>query len=421
MTVVTRAIGERDPVRLCLVSSYLPQRCGIAAYTASLARALAGRAGVAEVSVLAERGALDGRDGKVRSLQVFRRTHDYTTAVSSGAAALGADVVHVQHSSDIFGYDARLPRLLASLRARRVASVVTLHSVHSRFTAALERKKDVVDFHRRIGALADAVVVHADRGMRDELLRQGVPASKVHVVPHGTELAEPLEQGEARRRLGLPEGGPLLVYFGFVHPQKSVHTLLFAMRHVATLVPEARLCVWGAVQNPSRVNRAYAAWLGWLASRPALASRVELRPGFAAVEDVRALLRAADVVLLPYREGYGSASGVAHQAIGAGRLVLCSSSPKFSELADGIGEELIVPSHGARDWAVAIARLLREEPLRRRLLERATAYADATAWPHVGDRHVAVYRSARSAVQRDKGRASAALHRGYVVGFGEPS
>jgi glycosyltransferase involved in cell wall biosynthesis len=73
--------------------------------------------------------------------------------------------------------------------------------------------------------------------MEEELLAERVAREKIHVIPHGTELIESPSQSEARRLLGLPSGGPLFLYFGFVHPQKSVHTLLGAMQHLARLEP----------------------------------------------------------------------------------------------------------------------------------------------------------------------------------------
>jgi glycosyltransferase involved in cell wall biosynthesis len=342
--------------------------------------------------VLSEHGALDGEDGAVLSIPSFGREDDYALGVAARASAVRADVVHVQHSSDIFGFDGRLPRLLTLLGARGIRTVVTLHSVHSRLTAALERKRGVPEFHRRIGELADALVVHGRRGMHDQLVRQGVPAHKLVVVSHGTEIVSSPSRAEARALVGLPAEVPLLLYFGFVHPQKGVHTALLAMPYVAGSVPDAHLCIVGSVQNRTRANRAYLAYLRWLSERPSVASRVIMRDGFSTAEATRALFRAADVVLLPYSQGYGSASGVAHQAIGAGRLILCSASPKFTELSDAIGREIVVESARPSAWAKAVARLLCNGRLRDELTQRIEAHALATSWPRVAARYIALYR-----------------------------
>jgi glycosyltransferase involved in cell wall biosynthesis len=403
-------------MRICYVSSYPPQLCGIAAYTASLS------AGVRsagedddEPFVLSEYGAFDGRDHGVVSLPTFRRSEDYSLSVAARASALGAQVVHVQHSADIFGTDDRLLRLLALLRGRGIRSVVTFHSVHSFWTGALERKFGIARFQRSVGELADAVVVHAVRGMEEELLAEGVRREKIHVIPHGTEPIDAPSQSEARRLLRLSGDGPLFLYFGFVHPQKGVHTVLLAMERLVRLEPRARLCIAGHVQNPSGVNRAYAAMLRSMAKSPRVAGRVIFRPGFASDVDTRALYRAADVVLLPYWQEYGSASGVAHQALGAGRLVLCSRSPKFAEIAESIDPDLIVPTYSARAWAEAMVCLLRDSSRRERLAEKAARFARETSWQNIGRRHLALYGTLVAGVESvhrygSAGRARAEFH-----------
>src|SRR5205823_4564031 len=103
----------------------------------------------------------------------------------------------------------------------------------------------VVGFQRRIGQLADGIIVHGSRAMADELLRQRVPGSKIHVVPHGTEIVEKPSRDEARERLGIPRRAAMLLYFGFIHPQKSVHTALLAMRTVLEQRPDTLLCLVG--------------------------------------------------------------------------------------------------------------------------------------------------------------------------------
>jgi glycosyltransferase involved in cell wall biosynthesis len=402
-------------MRVCYVSSYPPQRCGIAAYTASLAAGVRASGEDDGPFVLAEHGAHDGQARGIVSLPTFRRQDDYALAVATRASALGAQVVHVQHSADIFGTDDRLLRLLALLRRRDIRSVVTFHSVHSFWTGALERRFGVARFQRSVGELADAVVVHAVRGMEEELLAERVQREKIHVISHGTELIDAPSQSDARRFLGLPDEGPLFLYFGFIHPQKSVHTVLLAMEHLVNLEPAARLCIAGHVQNPSGVNRAYAVMLRCMAASPGVAGRVIFRPGFASDADTRALYRAADVVLLPYLQGYGSASGVAHQAVGAGRLMLCSRSPKFAEIAAEIDSELIVPTQRPRAWAEAMAGLVRNSSRREHLAGKVARFARETSWRNVGRRHLELYATliAGSRPLRSygrSGRSRAAFH-----------
>jgi glycosyltransferase involved in cell wall biosynthesis len=115
------------------------------------------------------------------------------------------------------------------------------------------------------------------------------------------------------------------------------------------------------------------------------------RLGFAPEEEVGLLYGAADAVLLPYAQSYGSASGILHHALGAGRAVLCSSSPKFAEVAEHIGRDAVLPTHSARAWARALERAATDEGWLQSLEARARRRGVQTAWPEVGAQHVALY------------------------------
>jgi glycosyltransferase involved in cell wall biosynthesis len=377
-------------IRLCFVSTYSPQRCGIATYTAALAEAIS-RASGETPSVLAEIGAAEGAANGVHSLPVFERRGDYVPALVAAARQTGVRLIHVEHAPDILGIDERLPRLLEQLRAIGVVTVVTLHTVHTPASGALERRFGVKRFHRRLGQTADAIVVHGDRQMADELVRQGVPADKVHVIAHGTTVHVPPGRTESRHRLGLPADGPLLLYFGFIHIQKNVHTILRALARLRRSSPDVHLLIAGSIQNRAWYNRLYWWVCQRLMSRPALLGRVTAREGFVAAEDIPYLYGAADLVLLPYAQGYGSASGVVHSALGAGRLMLCSIGPKFLEIGERLSPDMLVPAHDPEAWARRIEALLGDEAERHALTDRVTAYAQATAWPQVARQHLDLY------------------------------
>ncbi len=381
-------------MRVCLVSTYPPQRCGIATYTAQLAQALAGSGEPPQV--ISELEATRGAQAGIESWPTFDRHHDYASEVVERATELGAELVHVQHAPDIFGMDERLPGLLSALRARGIASVVTLHTVHNTLSGAVERRFGVRAFHQKLATSTDALIVHGGPAMAKELVRQGIDPNKVHQIAHGTPSITPWERAKARKHLDVPESAKLMLCFGFIHPQKNLHTVLLAMRHVRRRVPDAMLYIVGSIQNRTAVNRLYLELLQKLAARPSLAGHAIVRERFVPAEELPALYGAADVVLVPYAQGYGSASGIAHQAIGAHRVPLCSRSPKFSEIGAAIDPGLVVSTHNPRAWADAMTDLLTGSRRLDLLSEKVARYADDTSWPNIALQHQRVYRAARS-------------------------
>jgi len=377
---------------VCFVSTYLPQRCGIATYTAALAQALA-KVGEQELRVISERGSLDGEDRGVVSVPSFDRRRDYGADIVRQAVQLGAEVLHVQHAPDIFGMDERIIEMVHQLRERRIRCVVTLHTVHSARSGLVERRFGVARFHRRLAESVDRIVVHGGAAMSTELRRQGVDPLKICEISHGTTLHEAVDRAHCRAALGLAADEKLMLFLGFIHPQKNLHTVLLAMGSVRRNIGNARLYIAGSLQNRAWYNRAYLRGLRALIARQSLGDCVTLREEFVPSDEATLLYGAADLVLLPYAQGYGSASGIAHHALGAYRVPLCSQSPKFAEIGSEIEPELLVRTHSPSAWSTAITKLLTNDIWRASLEKRVRHYARTTAWAEVARQHRQLYQS----------------------------
>jgi glycosyltransferase involved in cell wall biosynthesis len=377
---------------VAFVSTYPPARCGIATYTAQLAPAVAAAQGQS-VRVFAEDGAATGEDGGVVSEACFERK-DYVDAVLDAARRHRPDVVHVQHAVEILGIGSSILTLLEGLREMGVRTAITLHTVHTPFSGALERHRGIADFHRSLARVTDRIVVH-DRATAERVLEwQGVPRDAISVIAHGTRLFEARDPATCRRELELPErslDAPLFLYFGFIHPQKGLLTAIRAMRRVVQSHPRAQLLVVGSIQNDIWLNRGYLKACERYVERRGLGGSGIWRLGFVPDGVVPLCYGAADVVLLPYVQLYGSASGVVHLAMGAQRPILCSSSPKFREIAEHVGTDAVAPMMSVAGWARLMSRTTDEPRWRASLAARAAARARATSWAAVGREHAALY------------------------------
>ena len=377
-------------MRVCFLSTYLPQRCGIATYTAALARAMA-QDGEELPHVISEFGAMTGNDQGVTSWPTFSRDQDFGPAVAEKALSIGASVLHVQHSPDILGMDKRLLRLLHALRNARITTVVTLHTVHNPRSAAIDRRFGVSAFHRQLADAAGALIVHGGPAMSAELVRQGVSEAKIFEIAHGTPELCTVSRADARQRLGLRQDAKVLLCFGFIHPQKNLHTVLLAMNRVRRRVPNVLLYIAGSLQNRAWFNRIYLNLLQTLIVRQSISEQVIFREEFVPAEEAVYLYGASDVVLLPYAQSYGSASGIAHNAIGALRIPLCSRSPKFLEIGAAIDPDLLVPTYSPAAWAAALSGLFTDSARRARITDKIEHFAKETAWPEVARRHRRLY------------------------------
>jgi len=374
---------------ICIVSTYPPQRCGIATYTAELALAMVDH-GVKSI-VLTESGAADGTVNNITSLPTWNRCEDWVNNIVSAIHKMNLRVVHVQYTPDTLGWDNRLPRLLDRLSQDGVGTVITLHTVHTLTSGLLEGRFSAPSHHRKLAQHAHAIVVHGNATQAKELLRQGISAEKIFVIPHGTKVFNPPGQSESRARLGLSNRGPLLLYFGFIHALKNLHTIIRSMKFLSKQFPGIFLLVAGSIQNRGWYNLLYLRHCRQMIKRLKLERHIGLREEFVPDDLVPSLYGASDLVLLPYSQHYGSASGVLHNALGAGKLMLCSKSPKFAEITEHISPDLQVTTHDPKAWANRIAHLLLHQNRQETLLKRIRAYAEETSWPRIAARHLELY------------------------------
>jgi glycosyltransferase involved in cell wall biosynthesis len=381
-------------LRVGFVAPFPPMRNGIGVYTQKLWEAIVEN-GAARPFVAAED---DGTKGQVEPApevkRVYRRDEDYGDKIFKAVTAAECDVVHFQYASDLFGEDERLPSLVARLDRASVRALITLHTVYgARLWRPLLRRPTTQSFHRALSDHAQ-LVVHHSAGMESELLRQGISPRKISVIPHGTAVVEAAPVARARAALGIPEDAFLFTFYGFIHRLKNVHTAVEGFLRAAPEMPRARLLVVGMPWGDRWYNHLY---VGAIRARVALSpdrERIDIRDEYVAPERVADVYAASDVVLLPHRQSYGSASSVFHEAIGFRRPVLTARGPKFVEARQLFRDldELTVPAASAGAWARAMRRVYADDSLREAARSAVEGFAQRTSWSSVAAETAALYR-----------------------------
>jgi glycosyltransferase involved in cell wall biosynthesis len=384
---------------VAFVSTYPPQVCGIAAYTRDLIAAISAHDPSFRPVVLAEHGA--ARTGDVEVWPCFDGETDYVEAILDRLDLLNVDVVHLQHEYGIFGIDDRFPRLLAGLRQRNLAVVVTLHTVHTALSFDLGcswrqgRPRlgtfDVERYQRRLGRGSDAIVVHQEAPIRQVLLRQGLDEARVRSIPHGTAVA-PLSASSARGAVQADGVGRTLVAFGYFEPAKNYPVLLEAFAQVLAAVSNVRLVLGAHIRHQAPDTLACRARCTELVGELGLDEHVTFLDDPVAEADVEALFAEADAACFVYDEDTRSSSGALHRAAGYGVPIVASRIPKFAEVSQ-ISDELLVNPHSPEEIARVLIRILREPDFAGWARYRSRSFAELTSWDRVAAEHLSLYRS----------------------------
>jgi glycosyltransferase involved in cell wall biosynthesis len=200
---------------------------------------------------------------------------------------------------------------------------------------------------------------------RRELLAHGVPAERILALPNGVDLgvhrpASDQERERLRGRLGLAGGRFVGTFAGRLHPVKDVDTLLA----VAARVPELTLVVLGDGPERGRLE-AQAARLG-------VADRVSFR---GSSSEVAEFLRASDAFLLS-SHGEGMSNALL-EGMACGLSCLASHSVGGARELLGEGRGLLLADGDVQAWAAAVAELVSDPALRRRMGTAAAAFVEA--------------------------------------------
>lgn len=227
------------------------------------------------------------------------------------------------------------------------------------------------------------LVVHA------EATRAAIPAGRrpAAVVPHGNYIGcypDDLPRSEARRALGLGPEHRVFVCFGQLRAYKGVDALLDAFGELAD--PRLRLVIAGRPATDPDAQAVRAA-----AARDA---RVRAHLGFVPDGDVQRFLKAADFVVLPYRDVL--TSGAALLALSFGRPVVVPRLGCLVELEnEGCAIAYDPGAPGALRAALAAAAEIAAAPDRLGTWQqRAAAVARARDWESIAAAYDRIYRGA---------------------------
>jgi D-inositol-3-phosphate glycosyltransferase len=244
-----------------------------------------------------------------------------------------------------------------------------------------------------VGA-ADLLIANT-RAEADDLIRwYDADPSGVDVVSPGVDLRTfvPGDQAAARRAVHLPQDKVVLLFVGRLQPLKAPDVLLRAVAVMVAADPSLpgrlEVVVCG---GPSGSAALHPAQLQELAATLGIADIVRFEPP-ADRARLAQLLRAADVTVVPsYNESFGLVA-VESQAVGT-PVAAAAVGGLRTAVADGVGG-VLVDGHDPQHWAAALARLVEDPALRRRLSRGAVKHAQRFSWTATAQGLLGSYRAA---------------------------
>ena len=252
--------------------------------------------------------------------------------------------------------------LLTGFPPDRPPALVIAHNLADHDAGALHRMAA-----RLVLGRAQGLFTHA-RFLADRLRRM-YPWTPVDAFPLPVPAAEPADRATARRDLGVNDGERLALFLGLIRPYKGVEDLLEAWSLLPGTSPWRLLVAGEAWGEGGRRLEALARELG-------VGDRVRLDLRWIPEGEVARLMAAADLVVLPYRDG--SQSAVAPLAFAHGVPVLSTNVGGLAEVVrDGENGRIVPP---ADPPAIAAALEELDDEAMAHLRRGCAATASALDW-----------------------------------------
>jgi D-inositol-3-phosphate glycosyltransferase len=238
----------------------------------------------------------------VSFLRKVARVAMYYAKLIHYAATSKPKIFHILWNNKFDLFDRTLLMLYYRLLGKRL--VLTVHNVNAEKRDSKDTRLNRLTLRIQY-RLTHHVFVHTDK-MKGELIEEfGVQAARVTVIPFGINNAVPntsLTSAGAKQRLGLHKDERTILFFGRITPYKGLEYLIAAFGQVLGLDQNYRLIIAG---KPDRCEEY------WRAIREEIREYVQkgqvlLKANFIPDDETEIYFKAADVVVLPYKDIYQS-------------------------------------------------------------------------------------------------------------------
>jgi glycosyltransferase involved in cell wall biosynthesis len=389
----------RNNLRLGLIGSWVPKKCGIATFGRDLIQGMQENDPSIEVFVAAAEEPNDvyQYDDTVGAKLKTDDRHQYTEAAKL-FNKLAPDVVFLQHEFGLYGghwadftyagvkhHDPTGDYIFDTIDHLKVPVITTFHTVLPYPDPA---RKEVT---RRIAERSVIVVTMTQDSKRILCADYQIPENRIVVIPHGVPKQPQKNRSEVLKKLGLAEDKYYLVVTGLLSPNKGVDIIINALPGILKNHPEVHLLVVGQThpQVMAHNDETYRKSLVALAKDLKIYSSVTFINRYLETDELMEYLSASDIYLTIHRDPEQSASGTLAYAVGTD-LVTISTPYRYAQEILANGRGFLVPFEDPGAIAIAVNRLIEDRDLAIRTRKNLQAYGREMQWSAVGQAYLKI-------------------------------
>ncbi|QEC66682.1 glycosyltransferase [Panacibacter ginsenosidivorans] len=368
-------------MKLTLIGTYTPRKCGIATFTKNLSDAIEIN-DAADVNIIAMDD--EGADYEYSERVIYRIRQSYQQDYIDAANYLNesdTDICIIQHEYGIFGGDNGL-YILTLLHYIQMPVIVTVHTVLKKpsYLQKIIMQQIARSVHKLV--VMSKLAVDFLKNIYE------IPADKITIIEHGVPDTEGTSL-MVKRELKAFADRKILFTFGLLSKNKGIETVIKALPSVIANHPDVLYVVLGNT-HPSVLKHSgeeYRNYLISLAETLDVSNHVLFINRFVTDEELFTYLKNIEIYITPYLNEDQITSGTLSYAVGAGAACLSTPYWHAKELLDG-GRGKLFPFKNAAVLSTMLNDLLDDNCKLKAIQKTALLYAEYIKWPRIGSRYL---------------------------------
>jgi len=373
---------ERKPIRVIYISTYIPQKCGIATFTKDVTSAinLLNPRALAEIMPIIKDNENPNFPWEVKHKIIQSDLNSYLEAATYINDS-SCDLVLIEHEFGIFGGKCG-EYLIPFLEAIKKPKIMTCHTIIE------DPFNEWGLVFQKLVKIVDGITVMTKDSVKKLNTLYGVKKNIIAIIPHGTpDLTYDSTESYKKKKKLL--GRIILGNINLLSESKGIDYAIEAVAKIAKKYPQVLYLVIGQT-HPNILEREgekYRNSLKRKIKKLGIQKNVRFINRYVSLEELIKWLKIIDIYITPYLDPQQSSSGALAYAVGAGKPCVATKYLYAQELlADGRG--ILVPFRDSNAIAESVINLWQNQAKRKQIEDRAYKYGRFMTWPSVAIQHL---------------------------------
>ena len=383
---ISNLIKKRKAMRAIYVSTYIPQKCGIATFTKDLTTAInmLNPYALAEIMAIVKEGEENLEFPWEVKCKIKRNELESYIQAANYINNSGCDVVLIEHEFGIFGgnfgdFAVDFAKMI------KKPLIMTCHTIPK------EAESDYGKVLKELGKIVCGITVMA-RDSRLKLIKDyRVDKNKIVYIPHGTPDI-PLSSTEHYKKQKGLASKLVLGSINLISENKGLEYTIEAVAKIAKVYPGVVGVIIGQT-HPGVLDFEGEKYRNFLKKRVkelGIVKNIKFIDKYLSLEDLISWLKTIDFYVTPYLDPQQSSSGALAYAIGGGKV--CISTPyKYARENLDKGRGIIVPFRNSEAISSAVIEMWKDQEKMKIMQNRAYEYGRFMTWTNVALQHLDMF------------------------------